>query len=64
MAKVYKFTAIVENTITSTSIDASYACSSKETASDLEEQIEWAIEMLTASRQQEIYIRCLSKETT
>ncbi|KMQ94994.1 hypothetical protein RF55_4818 [Lasius niger] len=59
MAKVYKFTAIVENTITSTSIDASYACSSKETASDLEEQIEWAIEMLTASRQQEIYIRKL-----
>lgn len=60
MAKVYKFTAIVENAITRTSIGV--AGSSKEATSDLEEQIEWAIEMLTACRQQEIYIRCLSKE--
>lgn len=64
MAKVYKFTAVVENAITRTSIDVADADSSKGATSDLEEQIEWAIEMLTATRQQEIYIRCLSKEIT
>lgn len=62
MAKIYKFTAVVENAITCRDhvlIDASDAvgCSSKETTSDEEKNIEWAIEMLTASRQQEIYIR-------
>lgn len=62
MAKVYKFTAVVENAITHTSIDVADADSSKEATSDLEEQIEWAIDMLTAGRQQEIYIRYLSKE--
>lgn len=64
MAKIYKFTAVVENAITRMSIDASNAAcySSKEAASDAEENIEWAIEMLTASRQQEIYIRYLSKK--
>lgn len=56
MAKVYKFTAVVENATTRMLINAS--------TSNLEKQIEWAIEMLTASRQQEIYIRCLSKEIT
>ncbi|XP_011263065.1 cilia- and flagella-associated protein 206 [Camponotus floridanus] len=59
MAKVYKFTAVVENAITRTSIDIADADSSKGATSDLEEQIEWAIEMLTATRQQEIYIRKL-----
>lgn len=64
MAKIYKFTAVVENAITRMSIDASDAAcrGSKEAASDAEEKVEWAIEMLTASRQQEIYIRYLSKE--
>lgn len=66
MAKIYKFTAVVENAITRISIDASdaacYSSQSEETASDANEEIEWAIEMLTASRQQEIYIRLLSKE--
>ncbi|KAM0730404.1 Cilia and flagella-associated protein 206 [Formica fusca] len=47
MAKVYKFTSIVENAIM------------KKATPDLEEHIKWAIEMLTASRQQEIYIRKL-----
>ncbi|XP_072759801.1 cilia- and flagella-associated protein 206 [Anoplolepis gracilipes] len=51
MAKVYKFTAVVENATTRMLINAS--------TSNLEKQIEWAIEMLTASRQQEIYIRKL-----
>lgn len=61
MAKIYKFTAAVENAVTCMSIDVSDAacCSSKEAASDAEEKIEWIIEMLTASRQQEIYIRYL-----
>ncbi|KYN19793.1 PREDICTED: UPF0704 protein C6orf165 homolog [Trachymyrmex cornetzi] len=61
MAKIYKFTAVVENAVTCMSIDVSDAacCSSKEAASDAEEKIEWFIEMLTASRQQEIYIRKL-----
>ncbi|KYQ50231.1 hypothetical protein ALC60_10685 [Trachymyrmex zeteki] len=61
MAKIYKFTAAVENAVTCMSIDVSDAacCSSKEAASDAEEKIEWIIEMLTASRQQEIYIRKL-----
>ncbi|XP_077266992.1 cilia- and flagella-associated protein 206 [Temnothorax americanus] len=61
MAKIYKFTAVVENAITRISIDApDAACSgSKEAALDADGKIEWAIEMLTASRQQEIYIRKL-----
>ncbi|KAL6446763.1 hypothetical protein ACFW04_001295 [Cataglyphis niger] len=45
MVKVYKFTAIVENAI--------------KTKKTNEEHIKWAIEMLTACRQQEIYIRKL-----
>ena len=61
MAKIYKFTAVVENAVTCMSIDISdvICCNSKETASDVEEKIEWIIEMLTACRQQEIYIRYL-----
>ncbi|XP_011702835.1 PREDICTED: UPF0704 protein C6orf165 homolog [Wasmannia auropunctata] len=61
MTKIYKFTAVVENAITRMSIDPSDAARgiSTEAASDAEEKIEWAIEMLTASRQQEIYIRKL-----
>ncbi|XP_012222959.2 cilia- and flagella-associated protein 206 [Linepithema humile] len=63
MTKVYKFTAVVENAITRVSTDISDAvcCSTKEAASisDMEEKVKWAIEMLTASRQQEIYIRKL-----
>ncbi|XP_012062355.1 PREDICTED: UPF0704 protein C6orf165 homolog [Atta cephalotes] len=61
MAKIYKFTAVVENTVTCMSIDVSDAacCSSKEAISNAEEKIDWIIEMLTASRQQEIYIRKL-----
>ncbi|KAG5338441.1 CF206 protein, partial [Acromyrmex heyeri] len=61
MVKIYKFTAIVENAVTCMPIDVSDAayCSSKEAASNVEEKIEWVIEMLTASRQQEIYIRKL-----
>jgi len=61
MAKIYKFTAVVENAVTCMSIDVSDAacCSSKEAISNAEEKIEWIIEMLTASRQQEIYIRYL-----
>ncbi|XP_070170518.1 cilia- and flagella-associated protein 206 [Polyergus mexicanus] len=47
MANVYKFTSIVEKAIM------------KRATSDLEEHVKWAIEMLTASRQQEIYIRKL-----
>ncbi|XP_011174414.1 cilia- and flagella-associated protein 206 [Solenopsis invicta] len=56
MTRIYKFTAVVEN-----AIDASDAAcySSEEAISNAEERIEWAIEMLTASRQQEIYIRKL-----
>lgn len=58
MAKVYKFTAVVENAITcATDIPNIVRDIPKGIASDLEEKIEWAIEMLTASRQQEIYIR-------
>ncbi|KAL6262791.1 hypothetical protein P5V15_005581 [Pogonomyrmex californicus] len=59
MAKIYKFTAIVENAITIDSASKIVCCGSKEAASDAGEKIEWAIEMLTASRQQEIYIRKL-----
>ncbi|KAL0129841.1 hypothetical protein PUN28_001831 [Cardiocondyla obscurior] len=61
MTKIYKFTAIVENAITCTSIDTLDAtfCSSKEIVSDMQKKIEWTIEMLTACRQQEIYIRKL-----
>jgi len=63
MAKIYKFTAVVENAIMRMSIDISDAacCSSKDATSDAEEKLEWAIEMLTASRQQEIYIRYFPK---
>lgn len=59
MTKIYKLTAVVENAITCISIDASDVahCSLKKAASDANGKIEWAIEMLTASRQQEIYIR-------
>ncbi|XP_011878807.1 PREDICTED: UPF0704 protein C6orf165 homolog [Vollenhovia emeryi] len=59
MAKIYKFTAVVENAVTRVSTDASDAacCSSEE--ADADGKIERAIEMLTASRQQEIYIRKL-----
>lgn len=61
MAKVYKFTAVVENAITCATDIPNIVCDSpKGTASNLEEKIEWAIEMLTASRQQEIYIRFFS----
>ncbi|XP_011645595.1 cilia- and flagella-associated protein 206-like [Pogonomyrmex barbatus] len=59
MAKIYKFTAIVENAITIDSASKIVCCGSKEAESDAGEKIEWAIEMLTASRQQEIYIRKL-----
>ncbi|XP_012543365.2 cilia- and flagella-associated protein 206 [Monomorium pharaonis] len=59
MAKIYKFTAVVENAITRMSIDyaSDAACYTSREAQ--EDKIEWAIEMLTASRQQEIYIRKL-----
>lgn len=64
MTKIYKFTAVVENACMFETLDASddAYCSLKEAASDADGKIEWAIEMLMASRQQEIYIRSFSKE--
>ncbi|XP_014487436.1 PREDICTED: UPF0704 protein C6orf165 homolog [Dinoponera quadriceps] len=66
MGKVYKFTAAVENAIvctSSTDASADVACrsSSRRAAATLttRENVEWAVEMLAASRQQEIYIRKL-----
>ncbi|XP_011140290.2 LOW QUALITY PROTEIN: cilia- and flagella-associated protein 206 [Harpegnathos saltator] len=65
MGKVYKFTAAVENAVacaSSTVASSDAACYSSRGAvatSVASENIEWAIEMLAASRQQEIYIRKL-----
>lgn len=63
MGKVYKFTAVVENAIayaSSTDASSDAACHSLKGAaatSATTENVEWAIEMLATSRQQEIYIR-------
>lgn len=69
MAKVYKFTAVVENTIactSSTNVSLDAACSNNSKGATAmctaRENVEWAIEMLAASRQQEIYIRLISEK--
>ncbi|XP_012281391.1 cilia- and flagella-associated protein 206 [Orussus abietinus] len=60
MKKVYKFTAAVENTMSiPPDDDDDEVCRPKFPSRVCQEDVDWAIEMLAASRQQEIYIRKL-----
>jgi len=58
MDRIYKLTAFVEKTITQL-LDDSNATdrASEKEAIDVNEKLEWALEMLAANRQQEIYVR-------
>jgi len=58
MDRIYKLTAFVEKTITQLLDDSNAADrASEKEAIDVNEKLEWALEMLAANRQQEIYVR-------
>ena len=59
MQNVYKFTAAVENVLPAYFSDEDlYRCDNKKLPDFVsKENVQWAIEMLTAFRQQEIYVR-------
>jgi hypothetical protein len=55
--RIYKLTAFVEKTITLDDLNAADLNASGKEAIDVNEKLKWALEMLTANRQQEIYVR-------
>ena len=59
MQKVYKFTAAVENVLPDDFSDENLCCCEDKKLPDFvtEDDVHWGIEMLTAFRQKEIYIR-------
>jgi len=60
MDRIYKLTASVEKMISrllNDFNDSSDAADHEEKAIDDDEKLEWALEMLAANRQQEIYVR-------